>query len=87
MGMLAAIRERTRGASFSALVERYAGGKAMAIVGFETDQVLADGTSVPISAAYNHHFTATLAGERAPFERIEPSGASSRIIHSGAAER
>merc|ERR1719433_838916 len=41
------------------IVERF-DGKAMAVVGFEMDQVrkLPDGTeqSIPISYAYNHHF-------------------------------
>jgi len=34
--------------------------KTMAIVGYETDQVFANGSSVPITWAYNHHYEAYL---------------------------
>jgi len=46
------------------LVERFA-GKAMAVVGYETDQVMRTETgdvSVPIIWAYNHHYCAYLSG-------------------------
>lgn len=46
------------------IIDRFSGGKVMAIVGYEADQVrqLEDGTeeSVPITWAYNHHYQAWL---------------------------
>eukprot|EP01043_Picozoa_sp_COSAG02_P004549 COSAG02_NODE_120_length_35326_cov_39.000823_9_plen_140_part_00 len=52
----------------------------MAMVGLECDQVQRNATgdgrdvSVPINAAYNHHFTVTLAGAKTALERVEFSG-------------
>jgi len=37
--------------------------KPMAIVGYEMDQVLLNGSSVPITWAYNHHYEAFLYGD------------------------
>ena len=41
------------------IIENFA-DKVMAVVGYEVDQVQADGTSVPITWAYNHHYCAWL---------------------------
>ena len=59
-----------------AMVKKYA-GKAMAIVGWEIDQVrrTPDGdVSVPISATYNHHYTAQVIGAKAQFRKVMLSG-------------
>lgn len=61
----------------SDVVQRYAGGKAMAVVGFELDQVrrTAEGdVSVPLNVAYNHHFESTMAGSKAWHEKITLTG-------------
>jgi len=59
------------------MVKKYAGRK-VAIVGWEIDQVRngTDGVwrSVPISASYNHHYTAQVIGAAARFERVRLSG-------------
>lgn len=60
----------------AALVKKYA-GKGMAILGWEIDQVrrTPDGdVSVPISATYNHHFTATMIGAAARFDKVTLTG-------------
>ena len=50
------------------VVAEFAGGRTMAVVGFEVDQVLKDphgdgvDVSVPINVVYNHHFESTMAG-------------------------
>mmetsp|Transcript_48596 Transcript_48596/g.135802 ORF Transcript_48596/g.135802 Transcript_48596/m.135802 type:complete len:784 (-) Transcript_48596:90-2441(-) len=59
------------------VVQRYANGGAMAVVGFELDQVrrTPDGdVSVPINVAYNHHFESTMVGAGVHLEKIHPSG-------------
>ena len=62
------------------VIDRYANGGVMAMVGLECDQVRkgagpnGEDISVPISAAYNHHFTATLAGAKTSLERVEFEG-------------
>ena len=59
-----------------AMVKKYA-GKAMAIVGWEIDQVrrTPEGdVSVPISATYNHHYTAQVIGAKARFRKVMLSG-------------
>ena len=48
-------------------------GRAMAIVGFEVDQVFLtpDGEiSVPINVAYNHHFESTMVGKGASLKKV-----------------
>merc|ERR1719369_264581 len=55
------------------LGERFA-GKTMAIIGYETDQVMktSDGdVSVPITWAYNHHFEAYLSGSLSEMKKVE----------------
>ena len=57
------------------VVEEFAGGKIMAVVGFEVDQVIrgpgVDDISVPISAAYNHHYSGTLNnGRKSRLEKL-----------------
>lgn len=57
------------------VVDEFEGGKVMAVVGFEVDQVIRgpDGvdTSVPISAAYNHHYSGTLNnGHKSRLEKL-----------------
>ena len=51
--------------------------KAMAVIGFELDQVLTlqDGTerSIPMNALYNHHFESTMIGGQAQFQLVQPS--------------
>ena len=60
------------------MVAKYAGQK-VAIVGWEIDQVRngSDGVwrSVPISASYNHHYTAQVIGANARFEKVWLDGA------------
>lgn len=62
------------------VIDRYADGGVMAMIGIECDQVRRNATgtgediSVPINAAYNHHFTATLAGAKASFEKVVFTG-------------
>jgi hypothetical protein len=62
------------------VIDRYANGGVMAMIAIECDQVRKNATgdgkdvSVPISAAYNHHFTATLAGAKTSLERVEFDG-------------
>lgn len=62
----------------SDVVEKYA-GKGMAILGWEIDQVLQtvdgeDDISVPISASYNHHYSAVMIGAEASFRKVEFDG-------------
>lgn len=54
----------------SNIVSRFT-DKKMSIVGYETDQVFEDGTSVPITWSYNHHYEAYLYGEKTRFEKIK----------------
>ena len=62
------------------VIDRYRDGGVMAMVGLECDQVQKNATgdgrdvSVPINAAYNHHFTATLAGAKVALERVDFDG-------------
>jgi hypothetical protein len=66
------------------VVQRYAGGKAMAVVGFEMDQVRvtpAGHVSVPINVAYNHHFESTMTGGDAFHEKITLTGPEDPRIH------
>ena len=53
-------------------------GRAMAIVGFEVDQVFLnpDGSeiSVPINVAYNHHFESTMVGKGANLKKVYTTG-------------
>jgi len=53
-------------------VKRYA-GKGMAVIGFEMDQVRrtpSGDVSVPISAAYNHHFESNMVGAKSRLEKV-----------------
>merc|ERR1719402_1198010 len=56
------------------LVARFQ-GKTMAIVGYETDQVIVTegqpDVSVPITWAYNHHFEAYLSGSLSEMKKVE----------------
>ena len=57
------------------IVQRFAGGKGMAVVGFEMDQVIkgtngAPDVSIPINVAYNHHFESDMVGAGAVLERV-----------------
>ena len=62
------------------VIDRFKDGGVMAMIGMECDQVMRNATgdgrdvSVPINAAYNHHFTATLAGSKSTLEKIEFDG-------------
>lgn len=59
------------------VVQRYAGGKGMAVVGFELDQVRRTpkgDVRVPINVAYNHHFESNMVGGKAKAERITLTG-------------
>lgn len=52
-------------------------GRGMAVVGFELDQVRrtpGGDVSVPISAAYNHHFESTMVGKHAVLEKVISTG-------------
>jgi len=59
-------------------VARYADGSAMAVVGFELDQVMVtpegEEFSLPINAAYNHHFESTMTGGSSVYEKIVLDG-------------
>ena len=49
------------------IVQRFSGGKVMAITGYEVDQVMQSGdqeVSVPITWAYNHHYYATMLNSK-----------------------
>ena len=46
-------------------------GKIMAVVGYESDQVFPNGTSVPITWAYNHHYEAYLRSVETELIRVE----------------
>eukprot|EP00931_Biecheleriopsis_adriatica_P087805 TRINITY_DN62221_c0_g1_i1.p1 TRINITY_DN62221_c0_g1~~TRINITY_DN62221_c0_g1_i1.p1 ORF type:complete len:638 (-),score=78.15 TRINITY_DN62221_c0_g1_i1:87-1958(-) len=70
------------------IVKKY-NGTGMAIVGWEIDQVrrTPEGdVSVPISASYNHHYTATMIGADAHFEKVKLDGPSDpraqELLHS-----
>ena len=58
------------------IVAKY-NGSAMAIVGWEIDQVRrlpsGEDVSVPISASYNHHYVAQVIGAGAAFEKVQLS--------------
>ena len=57
------------------IVDKYQ-SKVMAVVGFEVDQVRLNENqqeeSLPITAAYNHHFESTMIGGNARFELASP---------------
>jgi hypothetical protein len=58
------------------MVKKY-NGTSVAIVGWEIDQVRrtpSGDVSVPISASYNHHYTSTMIGAGARFEKIMLDG-------------
>lgn len=66
-----------------AIVKRFA-GKVMAITGYEFDQVMVNpvgqpgvnptkDVSVPITWAYNHHYSVTLTGNYSELVRVQPS--------------
>ena len=56
------------------VVQEFAGGKVMAVVGFECDQVIRTregDVSVPITVAYNHHFDGKLNnGKKSRLEKL-----------------
>jgi len=56
------------------IVERFANGKAMAVIGFECNQVRVnekgEEVSVPINVAYNHHFETLITGAHSTVERV-----------------
>jgi hypothetical protein len=52
------------------IVNRF-NGKIMAIVGYETDQVFPNGTSVPITWAYNHHYEAYIRSVETDLIKVE----------------
>ena len=56
------------------IVKRFAGGKPMAILGMESDQVrnTTDGeeVSVPITWTYNHHYGPNIIGEKAKIIKV-----------------
>jgi len=54
------------------IVSRF-NGKIMAITGYEIDQVFSNGTSVPITWAYNHHYEAYLRSAKTDLIRVEHS--------------
>lgn len=69
------------------VVRRYA-GRAMAVVGFEVDQVLVNGgeggteLSVPMTHCYNHHFESTMVGAKSRLRKIRLDGPHDpRIAH------
>ena len=54
------------------IIDRF-DNKAMAIVGFEVDQVMKTpngDVSVPINVAYNHHFESEMVGKHAAIEKV-----------------
>jgi hypothetical protein len=58
------------------IVKRF-DGKAMAVVGFEVDQVRRTpqgDVSVPINIAYNHHFESNMVGKKARFQKVTLNG-------------
>lgn len=58
------------------IVKKY-NGSAMAIVGWEIDQVrrTPEGdVSVPISASYNHHYVSQMIGADASFRKVKVDG-------------
>lgn len=58
-------------------------GKAMAIVGFEVDQVrrTPEGdVSVPINVAYNHHFESNMIGKASRLKKVKLSGPDDPLI-------
>ena len=66
------------------IVKRFAGGKPMAILGMESDQVrnTTDGeVSVPITWTYNHHYGPNIIGEKAKIIKV-PEG-DERIPQTG----
>lgn len=56
------------------VVRRYRNGSAVAIVGFEVNQVRIDRNgeevTIPYSACYNHHFESTMIGGSATFQQV-----------------
>ena len=57
------------------IVERYANGSSMAVVGFELNQVRINSkgeeVTIPYSAVYNHHFESTMIGGNTKFQEIK----------------
>jgi hypothetical protein len=46
-------------------------GKVMAVVGYESDQVFPNGTSVPITWAYNHHYEAYIRSSLSNLYKVD----------------
>jgi hypothetical protein len=73
------------------IVSRFAGGKVMALTGWEADQVLKgagpNGTdvSVPITWSYNHHHGGALIGASAHLARVTPRDGAGRWAAASAA--
>lgn len=58
----------------------------MAIIGFETDQVIRTASgdvSVPINVAYNHHFECTISGSGSRFEKVAVPPGHTPQMHGG----
>ena len=57
------------------IVERYANGSSMAVVGFELNQVRINAkgeeVTIPYSAVYNHHFESNMIGGNSKFQEIK----------------
>jgi hypothetical protein len=67
-------------------VDQFEGGKVMAVVGFEVDQVMRTpegDVSVPITAAYNHHYDGMLNnGRKSTLVRLEEGDPRSALLEA-----
>ena len=66
------------------MIQKYS-NRSMAIVGWEIDQVIRGNSSeydvsVPINANYNHHYTASVIGGEASFQKVRLTGPSDPLV-------
>ena len=64
------------------IVTRFS-GKPISIVGYEMDQLLLNGSSVPITWSYNHHYETYLYGSSSDLELIPPNMTDSNLENPG----
>ena len=76
------------------IVKQFANGKVMAVVGFEVDQVIRvsqngdEDISVPISAAYNHHYSGSLNnGHKSTLTKLRAGDARIRDLEMAMGHR
>jgi len=69
------------------IVKRYENGTAMAVIGFELNQVRINAkgeeVTLPYTAAYNHHFESNMIGGNSKFQEIKDRNDPRLFSHEG----